>query len=320
MADPIFHIKDSFYFEVPKKLWKYDFQSEAEVPAFLLRESQIHNTHPTLDDYENALHGKILIPQPLGTLKNFYEKDSGFCVSKFMILELFAAVLLALAFIRVAKAIGTGERPVGKFANLFELILVYLRDQVARPAFGGHDADKFLPYLWTVFFFVLANNLLGLIPFLGSATGSFSVTLALALATFLTVLISGTIKFGVLGFWKNQVPHLGLPWYLGIFIVPGVWLIEVMGLFIKHGVLSVRLLANIACGHLVLLAFMGMAVAAGEAMRAGTLGTPLFSVVVVISVLASTAISLLELLVAFLQAYVFTFLSALFIGAAVHHH
>ena len=160
--------------------------------------------------------------------------------------------------------------------------------------------------------FVLGLNLLGMLPWLGSPTASFSVTLALAVVTFATVLVAGTMRFGVVGFWKNQVPHMGLPLALAISIVPMVFAIEVLGLFIKHAVLGVRLLANMVAGHLVLLAIMGLAVAAAASAT--------WRLTATISVVGSALFSLLELFVAFLQAYVFTFLSALFIGAAVHHH
>jgi F-type H+-transporting ATPase subunit a len=146
----------------------------------------------------------------------------------------------------------------------------------------------------------------------GAPTGSFSVTLGLAFVTFATVVVVGSMRFGFIGFWKNQVPHLGLPLALAIPIVPMLFAIEVLGLFIKHAVLGVRLLANMVAGHLVLLAIMGLAVAAAS--------SPIWGVTATISVVGSALFSLLELFVAFLQAYVFTFLSALFIGAAVHHH
>jgi F-type H+-transporting ATPase subunit a len=265
-----------------------------------------------LAEYNRMLDGKILIPQPFGTLRNNYEKESGFAISKFMILETVVAILLIAIFWRLAHRIKDGKPVRGRLWNMFEAFLLFIRDEVARPAIGGHDADRFVPFLWTVFMFVLGLNLLGMVPWMGSPTASFSVTLAMAAVTFVTVVIAGSIRFGVVGFWKNQVPHMGLPMILAIFIVPMLFVIEVLGLFIKHAVLAVRLLANMVAGHLVLLAIMGIAVA--------TAGSGVWPVSATISVIGSALISLLELFVAFLQAYVFTFLSALFIGAAVHHH
>jgi len=320
MADPIFHIKDSYYFEIPKSLWQYQFSDVREVPEFMVREAQTHGLKPTLREYEEALNGKILLhPQPFGTQKNLYEKESGFLISKFMILEAVIAILLAAIFIRVAQKLSSGATPQGRFANLFEGALVFLRDEIARPAIGKHDADKFLPLLWTMFFFILTCNLFGLVPWAGSATGALAVTFALACVTLITVFASGMAKFGPIGFWFNQVPHMDLPWYMFPLKI-GIFIIEVVGLVIRHAILSVRLLANMVAGHLVLLAIMGMSVTAGEALAAAKLNTFQFGLVAVLSVLGSTALSMLELLVAFLQAYIFTFLSALFIGAAVHHH
>lgn len=310
MADPVLHIKDSYFFEVPKFLWRPNYQSRDDVPQFLREWDQ----EASLEEFNEGMAGKILIPQPPGVrLRNLYEKDSTFALSKFMVLELVIAALLAFLFIRVARKIATGDAPKGRGWNLLEAFLVFIRDQIARPAIGGHDADKFVPILWTMFFFVLVCNLFGMIPWLGAPTSSFGVTFAIAIGTFLTGLIAGTIKFGPLGYWKNQVPHMDLALWLKPLIL-AIFVIEVAGLLIKHGVLSVRLLANMVAGHLVLLGILGLIVESAES------STLQWAIVTTIAVIGSTLFSLLELFVAFLQAYVFTFLSALFIGAAVHHH
>jgi F-type H+-transporting ATPase subunit a len=267
-----------------------------------------------IEQYNHQLDGKIIIPQPFGTLRNNYEPESGFCISKFMILELVVAGLLILAFKRLAQRVADGRPAHGKLWNMFEAFLLFIRDDIARPAIGGHDADRFVPLLWTLFMFVLGCNLLGMIPWIGAPTGSFSVTLGLALVTFATVVFSGSRRFGIVGFWKNQVPTMGLPPALAIFIVPMIFAIEVLGLLIKHAVLGIRLLANMVAGHLVLLAIMGLAVAAATNPDSN------YWLTATIAVVGSAVFSCLELFVAFLQAYVFTFLSALFIGAAVHHH
>jgi F-type H+-transporting ATPase subunit a len=348
MADPILHIKDSYYFEVPKVLWPAKYKSLDELPStlgFLKHEAEEH--HASIDDVNQELTGKIVIPQPFGTLKSFYAKDSGFCISKFMVIETVIALLLVAIFTKLAPKVATGLAPKGYFWNMFEASLIFIRDGIARPAIDSHDehdhshhtphdqeqeeyghghihgkvhahdGDKFLPVLWTMFFFILFCNLFGMLPWLGAPTGSFSVTLALAACTFATTIIAGIFKFGPIGFWKNQVPSMDLPLPLAIFLKPMIFAIELLGLCIKHGILAVRLLANMVAGHLVLLAVMGLIVASAEAGEK-LFGT--YGVVTLISVLGSTAFSCLELFVAFLQAYVFTFLSALFIGAAVHHH
>jgi F-type H+-transporting ATPase subunit a len=309
MASPILHIKDAYYFEVPKFLWRYHYTSRDQVPQFL-REG---HPHATPEQFNEALDGKILIPQPFGTLKNLYEPASGIAISKFMILEVVVAIILAVMFIRLARKLQAGGVPRGKLLHMLEAILLYIRDQVAKPAIGHHDADRFLPLLWTLFFFILGCNLLGLVPWAGSPTAGFAVTLTLALVTFATVIIAGVAKFGPIGFILNQAPHMDLPWFMWP-LKPMIWLIEVVGLLIRHGVLAVRLLANIVAGHVVLLAIMGMAFSLEGATSNN------WWLMATISVLGASLLSCLELFVALLQAYVFTFLSALFIGAAVHRH
>ncbi|MBI3464812.1 MAG: F0F1 ATP synthase subunit A [Planctomycetes bacterium] len=312
MADPILHIKDGYYFEVPKALWRY--KALDELPPFL------RNAHPhaTLDEFQKELDGKIIIPQVFGgKLRNLHTPESGFCLSKFMILELVAAALLVVVFMRLSKKMQSGIAPRGRFWNLFESFLVFIRNEVARPAIGEHDGDKFVPLLWTLFFFILTCNLLGMVPWAGAPTGSFGVTLSLAAVTFLTGICCGMAKLGPVGFFMNMAPHLDVPLIGKILLSPIVlmiFVIELLGTCIKHGVLGVRLLANMVAGHIVLLAILGLIV------RAASSSTITWSIVTLISVLGSTALSCLELFVAFLQAYVFTFLSALFIGMATHHH
>ncbi len=263
-------------------------------------------------EYNRMLDGKILISQPFGKLQNNYQAESGFCISKFMILEAIVAVGMLVLFSLLAKRAKYGRPVRGRLWNLFEAFLMFVRDNIAKPAIGGHDADRFVPLLWTIFMFVLSCNLLGMLPWAGAPTASFSVTLALALVTFGTGIVFGSMKFGVVGYWKNQVPHMDLPWYMAIIIKPMIFALEVLGLFIKHAVLGFRLLANMVAGHMVLLAIMGLAVASAATIK--------FPYIAAASVTGSAVLSFLELFVAFLQAYVFTFLSALFIGAAVHHH
>lgn len=414
MASPILHIKDSYYFDVPKFMWRWDAKSRAdfpdwwvkndpdyrlweahqlyhamehhqaelfgagsELPAFpeleLEYEHWQHENHANFgrpfDDflrdkdagqtwflrhagkpefeqkfaavksevkfqsymqdpahrwspekiagYNRALDGKILIPQPFGELRNGYQKESGFAISKFMILEVVVALILVAVFgAWLAPRMKAGSAPKGRSWNLLEAILLYLRDEVARPAIGKHDADRFVPLLWTIFLFILGLNLMGMVPWAGSPTGDWAVTAGIAVVTFLAVLISGIARFGFIGFWKNQIPSMDLPLYMAVFIKPPIFVIEVIGLLIKHTVLSVRLLANMMAGHLVLLSIMGLAFTVEAVATAGAM----WYVSAPAALIGSTLLSCLELFVAFLQAYIFTFLSALFIGAAVHHH
>ncbi|MCE9544054.1 MAG: F0F1 ATP synthase subunit A [Planctomycetia bacterium] len=303
-----------FQQRVADPAWAAQWRSAA-IAAAPQKEYQGKWEPAKIAEYNKQLHGKILIPQVFGGQpKNLYEPGSGFVVSKYMILELVVALVLTMIFVRFGAKMRNGSRVRGRLANLFETFLVFMRDQVARPAIGGHDADRFLPLLWTIFFFVLGCNLFGMVPWAGAPTSSFSVTLGMAAVTLGTVVVGGMAKMGPWGFCKNIVPHLGLPLYMAIPVLIILVPIEVIGLFIKHGVLAIRLLANMVAGHLVLLGIMGMGIAAAT-MSFG----PWFGVAS-ISVIASALFSLLELFVAFLQAYIFTFLSALFIGAAVHHH
>ncbi|MEZ6107877.1 MAG: F0F1 ATP synthase subunit A [Pirellulaceae bacterium] len=256
---------------------------------------------------EGVAPAQPIVGTPTGILQPW-----DFKITKFMVLEVLVAVALVAVFVPLARRIRTGQPPKGRWWNLMETLIVYVRDQVARPSIGHHDADKFLPYLWTVFFFILFGNLCGLVPFLGSPTGALGTTVVLALATFLVVLATGIKKMGVIGFLKAQVPHMDLPWFMAIFIFPLIFVLEIAGLCIKHAVLSIRLFANMFAGHLVLavlLAFVGETWASSIVYAVGPA-----------SIGAMVAVNLLELFVAFLQAYIFTFLSALFIGAAAHPH
>ncbi len=409
MASSVLHIKDAYYFEVPRALWKADYQGKAEfpdvwvkldpefqlweaerlhaklegvtdVPAWPeLEETYLHwradheNFAKPLDRmleeehgsnawfhqamakegfpqqwremkasagdvaeykrtapewsqdkitaYNNRLSGKILIPQPPGAeLRNLYEPESGFCISKFLILQVVVALVMVLVFTWLGRKVASGGPPKGRLWNLLEIFLIYLRDNVARPAIGSHDGDRFVPLLWTVFLFVLGCNLCGLVPWLGTPTGSFGVTLGLAAMVFLSGVVCGMRRFGVVGFFTNQVPPMTLPLVMSIFIKPLLLVLELLGFCIRHGVLAIRLLANMVAGHLVLLAILGLAFgASGAALFAGQ-PTWLWGGTAVVAIASSTLFSCLELFVAFLQAYIFTFLSALFIGAAIHHH
>ena len=169
-----------------------------------------------------------------------------------------------------------------------------------------------MPFLLTMFFFILALNLFGMLPWLGSATAALAVTVVLALITFAVVLGAGMKKMGVVGFAKAQVPHMDLPPMLAFVLIPAIWAIEIFGLFVKHFVLAIRLFANMFAGHLVLSVFLAFIGAASGAMA-------MYFVAPAV-VLGSIAMSCLELFVAFLQAYVFTFLASLFIGSAIHPH
>jgi F-type H+-transporting ATPase subunit a len=240
-------------------------------------------------------------------------KIAGFQITHFMVMELIAAVLMVLILVPVVRHIARTPYSRGWFMNMFEAMLLFIRDDVARPAIGGHSADRYLPYLWTVFFFVLFNNLLGMFPGGASATGNVNVTAVLALMTLAVVLGAGMREMGVVGYWLGIVPHMDVPAWLK----PPLWglmfVIEVAGLLIRHVVLAVRLFANMFAGHVVLAVILGF-------ILMTKFLAPSFFLVTPASLIGVVLLSLLELFVAFLQAYIFTFLSALFIGSAVHPH
>lgn len=244
------------------------------------------------------------IPQPFEAF--------GLHLTKFMVIELVVAVLMVAIFVTLGRKMASGRPPKGRLWNLFEVMILFVRDEIARPAIGSHDADRFLPFLWTQFFFILFLDLFGLVPWAGSPTGALGATGALALVTFGVVVGAGMFRFGPVGFWMGQVPQMDVPWIMAIFLKPMIFGIEVLGIFIKHSILAVRLFANMFAGHLVLAVIMGFI--------AETAASLLWYGIMPVSVMGATALNLLELMVACLQAYVFTFLSALFIGMAVHQH
>lgn len=238
-------------------------------------------------------------------------------VTKYQILLVASAAIVAAIYIPLAKRIATGGPPVGKFWNFFEGLLVYIRNDVAKPNIGEHDADRFVPFLWTTFLFILVCNLLGALPFLGSPTASLSVTVVLAAISFLVVHISALMQNGPLKYAKIYVPKMhadnkvvGL--LLNVLILPLIVVIEVLGTLIRSIVLAIRLFANMFAGHYALAVMVGLVGAAlSSVWYIAGVGS-------VSALLLATGFSLLELLVAFIQAFVFTLLTAVFLGMALH--
>jgi F-type H+-transporting ATPase subunit a len=233
-------------------------------------------------------------------------------VTKYSILMVVAAVLILLIYIPLAKQIQKGEPPTGRFWNFFEFILTFIRDNVAKPYIPG-DADRYVPYLWTVFLFVLTCNLLGMIPFMGSPTASFAVTSVLAFGSFLFIHLNSIFRVGVTNHLLSFAPPLDMPIGLKIPLLLMLWPIEFIGMGIKCFVLSVRLFANMFAGHMVLATILLFI----EGVK--NTGFALEATVTIASVLGVAALSLLELFVAFLQAFIFTFLTALFFGGVLEH-
>jgi F-type H+-transporting ATPase subunit a len=184
-------------------------------------------------------------------------------------------------------------------ANGLESLVAYLRDDLILPNLGA-EGKHFAPYLLTAFFFVLLCNLLGLVPYGATATGNIGVTAALAILTFCMVQLAGIRKHGLLGYFKHFVPP-GLP----LFIIPIMVPVEIMSMITKHFALAIRLFANMIAGHITILSLMSIIF-----MFKNWFISPFPLAIIIFS-------SLLEILIALIQAYVFTILSAVFIGSSV---
>ena len=219
-------------------------------------------------------------------------------ITKHVVMMWTASVILILLFTLAFRS----RRLVPKgIANLLEMLVVFVRDEIAIKNMGEHTGRQLTPYMLTLFFFILTCNLLGLVPLGATATGNVNVTAGLAILSFLMIQLMGMREHGFIKHWKNLVPH-GLP----IFVLPIMIVVEVLGMFVKPFALCIRLFANMTAGHVAILAFLGMIFIFKSAL-VGVVAVPL-----------ALGIILLELFVAFLQAYIFTMLTSLFIGFSVH--
>ena len=224
-----------------------------------------------------------------------------------------SVVLILWIFLSIAKQYERNPNKAPKgLQSLMEPLILFIRDDVARPAIG-HKYERFMPYLLTLFFFVLINNLMGLIPifpFGANVTGNIAITLVLALFTFFITIGSANRNY-----WIHIVNTPGVPWLLK-FPIPLMPFIEFMGLLTKPFVLMIRLFANITAGHIIATGFFSLIFIFGAMSPAMGYGVSL------VSVIFTVFMTVLELLVSFIQAYVFTLLSALYFGAAIEeaHH
>lgn len=217
-------------------------------------------------------------------------------ITKHVFMMWIASALLIILMNIAARQKGLVPRG---FRNFVEPILLFIRDELAVP--NLHErADRYLPYLWTVFFFILFCNLLGLVPGGATATGNLSVTAGLAVISFFMIHFIGIKENGLLGYLGSIVPPV--PWWLW----PILLVVEIVGIIAKPFALAVRLWANMTGGHIIILVLLGFIF--------------LFKswFIVPVSVAGSVAIYFLELFVGVLQAYVFTFLTAVFMGMAAH--
>ena len=269
-----------------------------------------HHTHHNHDghDHDHASHGEEGHEGHTHHGPVVYDLS----ITKSIFGMLLMLGLMVVLFGRMAGSYKSrqGQAPTG-LTNALEPLVLFLRDEIAIPNIGEKKADKFLPFLMTVFFFIFFANLLGLVPFIGgfNVTGTLGITMVLASLVFLITTLNGNKHYWGHLFWPPGVP---------LFVMPIIIPIEIVGMFLKPIVLMIRLTANISAGHIIILSFVSLILIfgkGGDALAAGY-GIGIFSTAFMIFMYC------LELLVAFLQAFVFTLLAAIYFGEATHeaHH
>ena len=261
-----------------------------------------------------------------------------FSVTKHVFMLFFVATAVFLLITTTVRRYLRQEQLVpGGFMNALEFVVEFIRDSIVRPNVGARYVGTWAPLALTFFFFILAANMVGLIPIFEvvglidhyvlrtgehslvknvihggtTATANFNVTAALATITFFAIIAAGTLAHGFVRHWINLVPH-GLAWPLYVLLIP----IEVMGMFVKPFALTMRLAANMTGGHIAILAILGFVFIFADLFGAAA-GV---GVGVAISLPLAVGISALEIIVVIVQAYVFTLLSAVFIGMAINVH
>jgi len=277
-----FHHNDDGHVIVEKKGLKF---AKIHSKIFELEKGQ---TSVSFDDVHHAINA---------------HKVLDFSITKSVVGILFAGFLIFLWFSKLAKQYKTRNIPKG-FGRALEPLVLYVRDEIARPNIGEKKYRKFMPFLLTVFFFIWILNLLGLTPLGFNVTGQIAVTVCLALLTLIVYITNGSKDFWIHTLWMPGVP---------VILRPILAVIELVGfILIKPFSLLVRLFANITAGHFVVMSLIALMVTMKEAF--GPVASTGMSLVL------SLFISVIEILVAFLQAFIFTMLSSLFIGMAVEEH
>ncbi len=310
------HISDSYdwhitqigkkHISIPLPVILYSKQKHGIV---VFMSNKLHNEHHSYLNFhinhdEGMYKGKIMETLSDGTVIRPF--DISF--TKNALAVIISCVILLWVFTSTAKRYNKNpDKPPKGLQSLLEPLIIFIRDDVAKISIGK-KYEKFVPYLLTVFFFIFLNNLLGLIPIFpagANLTGNVTITMILALFTLATTTFAGNKHYWKHVFWSPVVP-----WWLKV-PIPLMPIIEILGLFIKPFVLMVRLFANIIGGHVVMLAFFGLIFIFGAINAVvGYLVSPLAIIFTIFD-------TLLELLIAFIQAYVFTLLSAIYFGFAV---
>ena len=274
--------------------------------------SKFHHGHETYNGFKIAEAGeehenKIVEILTDGSIV----RPIDISITKNVVALFFSLGLMLFIFISVAKSYKTnkGKAPKG-MQSFFEPLIIFIRDDIAKASIQK-DPEKYMPYLLSIFFFIVLNNLLGLIPILpggANLTGNITITLALAVFTFVITTVKGNKAY-----WTHIVNAPGVPWWLKI-PIPLMPVVEIVGMFTKPFVLMVRLFANITAGHIIALGFYSLIFIFGEKNIFAGYG------ISVVSIAFTIFMMILELLVAFIQAYVFTLLSALYFGMATEEH
>lgn len=292
------------------------YSEEKGFDFFLSNKEEEHIYHGK-QDYKIE-GGKIVAVHPVKSSDQFHRvKDEkideeataklwDFSITKNTATLFITALILLLVFISVAKSYSrrTGQAPKG-LQSAMETIIIFVRDDVVKPSIGEKHYKKFLPYLLTLFFFIWTSNLLGLIPIPpggANLTGNIAVTMTLACFTFIISLAVSKKHY-----WRHVFAMPGVP----LWVLPLITFIEILGVFLKPFVLMIRIFANILAGHIIILSFVSLIFIFGAINVYIGWGVSIFSLAF------SVFMTLLELLVALLQAYVFTLLSSIYIGAAL---
>jgi F-type H+-transporting ATPase subunit a len=273
---------------------------------------------------------------PIIKMPEFFGID--FSVTKHVLMLWVVSIIVSFVIILpIRRYLSSNGKMKSKWVTLIEYIVEFVKDSISRPNVGQNWVMTWTPLFLTFFFFILFANGIGMVPIFDTiglldrfflktdshstinnmlhggvtATGNFNVTAGLATVTFFSIIIAGVKKYGFIKHWKNLVPH-GLAWPVYIILIP----IEVMGLFVKPFALTMRLAANMTGGHIAILALLSLMAIIGEMFSSAVIGIS----VGFISVPMAAAIYGLEIIVVLVQAYVFTLLTAVFVGMAINVH
>lgn len=289
--------------------------SRTKNKLFCFSSAKFHHGHSTYKGFklitEGDLDGKIVEVNEQGrTLTSALPLD--FSIKKNVVGIFFSIAILLIVFIPLARKYKANplKAPTG-LQSLMEGLILFVRDDIAKSSIGEKHYQKFTPFLLTIFFFIFLNNLLGLIPIFpagANTTGNIAVTMALALITLITILTNANKNF-----WKHIVSPPGVPIFLKL-PIPIMPLVEALSWIIKPSVLMVRLFANMLAGHMIALVLFSLIFIFGAVNTYYGYG------ISVVTIFLTVFMSLLELLVSFIQAFVFTMLSALFLGMATEEH